>query len=504
MYKELIINDAGFETRVALLEDGVLAELVVERSGEEDIVGNIYKGRVLRVLPGMQAAFLDIGLPQAAFIYIDDVVYDFPSKNETPPPDEAIREEGDPTPSPKRKLSIEEVLTEGQEILVQVAKSPIGNKGARVTARVSIPGRYLVLMPTTSHVGVSRRIENAEERTRLKETLAALKTESCGFIVRTASAGVDYDKLRQEVDFLTQLWRKILSRYWQAEAPSLLYRELSASLKAVRDLFTQQVDRLVVDSMRGYREILDFVESFMPSLSRAVELYEGSEPIFDSFHLEAEISRLTRKKLWLKSGGYIVIENTEALVTVDINTGRYVGKGDLSETILKTNLEAVKEIAYQLRLRDIGGIIVIDFIDMERAEDQDKVFQAMVSALSRDRSTTNVLPMSELGLLEMTRKRTRENLTRKLSEPCPYCEGEGVILSKKSTCHNIYREIQRLAPDTRGRRITVTVHPDLAQFLLEEENTTVLSLEEAVGAQIAIKSDPRLHMERFEISEATT
>lgn len=520
MYKELIINDPGFETRVALMEDGVLTELHVERQGECDLVGNIYKARVLRVLPGMQAAFVDIGLKQAAFIYVDDVVAGFPPDANSPgpvfeeeeeeePAAEAVdledEENGDADGRPprrrRRRAPIEDLLREGQEILVQVAKSPIGNKGARVTGRVTLPGRLLVLMPTTGHIGVSRRIEDNAERTRVKEALQEARTDPYGYIVRTVAEGADPERLGQEVRFLSRLWNRVQSRYWQAGAPSLLHKELSATLKACRDLFTQEVDRLVIDSYQGYREILDFVEAYMPGLADSVEFYDKAEPIFDSYHLEVEISRLAKKKVWLKSGGYIVIEDTEALVSIDVNTGRYVGKGDLSETILKTNLEAVKEIAYQLRLRDLGGIIVIDFIDMERLEDREKVYQTVVNALKRDRSTTNVCPMSEMGLIEMTRKRTRENIMRMISETCPYCEGEGRVLSKKSICHDIYRDILRHARDMDSRRLALKVHPDVARFLLEEENTNVLWLEKRIDMEILIQANHGLHLETYDIAE---
>ncbi|MBW1989770.1 MAG: Rne/Rng family ribonuclease [Deltaproteobacteria bacterium] len=513
MYKELIINDSGFETRVALLEDGVLTELYVEREGEADLVGNIYKARVLRVLPGMQAAFVDIGLRQAAFIYVDDVVAGFP-----PDPDSAVfgqleeeageeegewvEEEGRTRPPARKKAPIEDLLREGQEILVQVAKSPMGTKGARVTSRVTIPGRLLVLMPTTTHVGLSRRIEDAAERARLKEALTAAIKEPYGYIVRTAAEGVGADKLAQEVDFLNRLWKRVLERFRRSGAPGLLHMELSATLRACRDLFTHEVDRLVIDSLSGYREIREFVEAYMPHLVDAVEFYDDPKPIFDAYHLEVEISRLAKKKVWLKSGGYIVIEDTEALVSVDVNTGRYVGKGDLSETILKTNLEAVREIAYQLRLRDLGGIIVIDFIDMEKEEDRDKVYQALINALTRDRSTTNVQPMSEMGLIEMTRKRTRENIMRLLTETCPCCEGEGRVLSKKSMAHNIYREILRRAQGVESGRLAVRVHPDMARYLLEEENTNLLWLEKRVGKEIHIQADNGLSQEIFDIAGA--
>ncbi|MDI6796897.1 MAG: Rne/Rng family ribonuclease [Desulfatibacillaceae bacterium] len=528
MIKELIINDAGYETRVALLEDSVLSELYIERCGEAGLVTNVYKGKVLRVLPGMQAAFVDIGLDQAAFIYVDDVVPGFPLA--WPPPDffSDFQEEGadsgddserdsdialdpdgdDPAytqkaaPASRRnRQPIEDMLQEGQEILVQVAKAPIGNKGARVTSRISIPGRFLVLMPTSAHVGISRRIEDTDERTRLKEGISSIRSGPYGYIARTVCEGVDMEKVAHEERFLNKLWSRIEQRYRQAAAPKLLYRELSAGLKAVRDLFTKEVDRVVVDSQGGYQEILEFVESFEPGLADSVVHYDVQEPIFDAYHLEGEISRLLNKKVWLKSGGHIVIDETEALTTVDVNTGRYVGKAELSETILKTNLEAVKEIAYQLRLRDIGGIIVIDFIDMERQEDREKVHRTLTEALVRDRSNTNVLPMSELGLIEMTRKRTRENIRKLLTEPCCACDGNGRVLSKKSICHRIYREIIRLSHDMSGDRISLKVHPELARFLLEEENTSVLSLEDRTGREILIVASPGMEMERFDIVE---
>lgn len=508
MEKELIINNAGFETRVALVEDGVLSELYIERGAESEIVSNIYKGRVMRVLPGMQAAFVDIGLDQAAFIYVDDVIKDFPADKTgappvTPEPQEDHEEESAPEDQDERpvRARIEDMLQEGQEIMVQVAKSPIGTKGARVTSRITIPGRFLVFMPTTNHVGISRRITAEEERTRLKEQIETLRKELFGYIVRTVCEGVGPEKMEYEVDFLTRVWKRAVGRFQNASAPALLHQELSATLRAVRDLFTKEVDRLVVDSKKGYQEILDFLEPNMPGLKNSVEYYDGAEPIFDAYQLEGDISRLRRKKVWLKSGGYIVIEQTEALVSIDVNTGRYVGKRDLDETILKTNLEALKEIACQLRLRDIGGIIIIDFIDMERLEDRDKVYQVLVEALKKDRSTTNVLPMSEMGLIQMTRKRTRENINRLLSEPCAYCEGEGMVLSKKSISHNIYREILRQAADMAGSRLSVKAHPDIARFLLEEENTAVLSLEKHIKKAILIHAEPALHLEGFEIVE---
>jgi ribonuclease G len=396
---------------------------------------------------------------------------------------------------------IEELLHEGQEIMAQASKAPIGNKGARITSRISLPGRLLVLMPTTDHIGVSRRIEDEAERKRLKETITSLRKENFGFIARTVSEGTSAEKLANEMNFLVSLWEEIQKKNKTAPVPSLLHQELNATLRAVRDLFTQEVDKLVIDSKSGHEEILKFLDTFMPKLKESVELYEDPEPIFDAYNLESEISRALKKKVWLKSGGYIVIEHTEALVAVDVNTGRFVGKHNLEETILKTNLEAVKEIAYQIRLRDIGGLIIIDFIDMEKRSNRERVFNALQEALKKDRSKTNVLPMSELGLIEMTRKRTRETLNRMLCEPCFYCEGEGYLQSKRTICYNIYREMRREAPELMGHSVTLKVHPEVAELLLGEERGVVESLEKWLRKEVIVLPCPDFHLEQWEIFE---
>ena len=385
MSKKIIINVADHETRVALVEDETIVELFIERKGSRDNTGNINKGRVQRVLPGMQAAFVDIGLNQAAFIYVDDVVRDNYADIEDHficndfEEDAISEEEPHETTIPKEeKFNIEDLITEGQEILVQVSKSPIGTKGARITSNISLPGRFLVLMPTSSHIGISRRIEDETERQRLKSIVSELSSNSSmGYIVRTAAEGVQKEKLAYEMGFLKNLWCNIQKKYQTAATPSLLHQELNLSLRAVRDLLLQEAEKLVIDSKKDFDSVLTFLDTFNPSLKDSVELFEGNEPIFDAYNLEGDISRALKRKVWLKSGGYIVIEHTEALVAIDVNTGRYVGKYNLEETILKTNLEAVKEIAYQIRLRDIGGIIIIDFIDMEKKSNQEKVFSAL-------------------------------------------------------------------------------------------------------------------------------
>jgi len=455
----------------------------------------------------MQAAFVNIGLNQAAFIYVDDVLYDDFKEYErlfnveSEPEDDSLENESRLTFPKKREINIEELLCEGQEILVQAAKSPMGTKGARISSYISLPGRFLVLMPNSDHIGVSRRIEDEIERERLKGMVQKLKTEDYGYIVRTAAESEQEEKLAYEMGFLNNLWKNVRKKFEIAPAPSLMHQELSISLRAVRDLLIQEVEKVVIDSKPTYDAILSFLDTYMPSLKDHVVLYEGSEPVFDSYNLEGDISRALKRKVWLKSGGYILIEHTEALVAIDVNTGRYVGKHNLEETILKTNLEAVKEIAYQIRLRDLGGIIIIDFIDMDKKANQEKIFSSLKEALKKDKSKTHVLPMSEMGLIQMTRKRTREPLTRIFCEPCFYCEGEGYLVSRQSICYSIYREILRDAHDMDGTRLTLRVNPQIAEILLGEEDVLIASLERGIGKQIVIYPNPEFHMEQFDIFE---
>jgi ribonuclease G len=509
MYKQIVINVAEHETRVALLEDGTIAELFIERNDGSDIAGNIYRGRVQRVLPGMQAAFVDIGLDQAAFIYVDDVLGDnlkeierlfetAPINEDVPPLDDGASDDA----FSSKTTNIEELITEGQELLVQVVKSPMGTKGARISSYISLPGRFLVLMPTSNHIGISRRIEDLVERERLKEMVSVSRIDNLGYIVRTAAEGIQQEKLSYEMGFLRNIWAGIKKKYDTASCPSLIHQELSVSLRAVRDLLIQDAEKIVVDSREGYESILSFLDTLMPSLKESVECYDGTESIFEAYNLEGDISRALKRKVWLKSGGYIVIEQTEALVAIDVNTGRYVGKYNLEETITKTNLEAVKEIAYQIRLRDIGGILVIDFIDMEKTSNQEKVFNSLTEALKKDRSKTHVLSMSEMGLIQMTRKRVRKPLTRLLCEPCSYCDGEGYLVSRKTISYNIYRAVLREAGNMMGIRFTVRVNPEIAELLCGEENTLIGQLEKKIGKRVAIYPNPKFHMEEFDILES--
>lgn len=513
MYKELIINALGPEIRVALLEDGAIVELYVERSDQANISGNIYKGRVQRVLPGMQAAFVNIGLNQAAFIYVDDV-YDGKNtgylehvylSNKEEESDDSFQTESRPDseepPAPRSRSPIETLLSEGQDVLVQIARSPIGSKGARLTSYISIPGRFLVLMPTVDHIGISRRIVDETERQRLKDLILSLRTQNFGFIVRTAGEGMTEDNIIKEMEFLVNLWADIQKNFKTAPSPSLLHEELTVTLRSVRDLLAHDADKVIIDSPSVYKSVLAFTNKFMPRLHGSVVLYEGQEPIFDVYNLEGDIGRALKKKVWLKCGGYIIIEITEALVAIDVNTGRYVGKHNFEETVLKTNLEAVKEIAYQIRLRNLGGIIIIDFIDMERKSNQEKVYNSLVEALKKDKSKTNVLPMSDLGLIQMTRKRVVKSLNRMLCEPCFYCDGEGMLLSKTTICNNIYREMVRLCHDDATNRISLRVHPDIADLLLGEANDIIISLEKLLQRQVVIYPAVEFHIEEFHIIE---
>jgi ribonuclease G len=505
MTNELIINARPHETRVALVENGTVVELYVKRGSEQELVGNVYLGRVLRVLPGMQAAFVDIGIDKPAFLYVTDVYNDFHHWEQI-----MLQEADDNSIEPVTSLrtrflkgydiNIEGLLQEGQDILVQVSKEPLGTKGARLTSHITLPGRHLVFMPTVDHIGISRRIEDEKERARLKKIMQEVRPPGAGFIVRTVSEREPQEKLKSEMEFLTRLWTNIQKRKETSSSPSLLHKELTITLRAVRDLFTREIDRLVIDSRQEYQWIMGFIATFAPNLRYSVELYEGREPIFDAYGIEMEINRALEKKIWLKSGGYIVIESTEALTAIDINTGSYVGKRNLEETIVKTNLEAVKEIAYQIRLRNIGGLIVIDFIDMHREADKERVFLALKEALEKDRTKTTVLKMSELGLIEMTRKRTRENMNLFLTEPCLYCEGRGRLKSLTTICYDIFRDLERESVSGEEGKIYLLVNPEIERVLKEEERYSIMELEKRINQRIVIIGKNDFHLEQHEIS----
>ncbi|MCK4535389.1 MAG: Rne/Rng family ribonuclease [Desulfuromonadales bacterium] len=500
MTKELVINTTSHETRVALLESGHIAELYIERHHEMGIVGNMYRGKVVRVLPGMQAAFVDICLDKAAFLYVADVLDEIEAVERYIEGSHARHEPGEESAEERPPLPpIEDLLQEGQEILVQVSKEPIGTKGARITSHISLPARNLVYMPTVDHVGISRRIENEDERVRLRHLVDVMRPAGTGFIVRTVAEGKQADELKTDMDYLVGLWEQISRQQPDKGAPCLIHSDLDVTSKVLRDILTEDVSRVIVDSAVGHRKIISFLDTFMPSHNFQVELYKEDEPIFDAFGLEVEISRALGRKVWLKSGGYIIIEQTEALAAIDVNTGRFVGKHNLEDTILKTNLEAVKEVAFQLRLRNIGGLIIIDFIDMEKEAHREKVHAALEEALKLDKSKTNILKISELGLVEMTRKRVRESIGRTLCEPCPYCEGKGYIKSKTTTVYEIFRELQREMHNAPGYRMTLNVHPDIADLLYDEERPGIEELEERYEKQVTIHARPGFHIEQFSI-----
>ncbi len=655
---ELLINASLPETRIALMENGEIQELLIERPSEKGIVGNIYKGRVSRVLPGMQAAFVDIGLEKAAFLYVDDVFVhseiweeeegpsepgftpeierepetevsagdnvqadsdvgmpedggedsgsvsmgpdpkegeagegqssegqgtlsenqeteqkpqsteaeklaqirveagqesgNFTNNNRRPKPrgrrggrshrrpegsgtGGQRRERGfsrnnqnsNPVSGPNRadgrgappfksrdrrvrpkmnkpvrgQVNIQDLLQEGQEVLVQVAKAPIATKGARLTCHISLPGRHLVCMPTIDHVGVSRKIERDDERRRLREQVDRNRPKGIGFIVRTASAKSQSEKiLKQDIDYLTRIWGEIREKAATVTAPALVYEDLNSVLRSIRDWVTEDIDKIIVDSRYHYNDILRFVSDFMPSLKTKVDLYHGDIPVFDAYNISTELSRALERKVWLKSGGYIVIDQSEALVAIDVNTGRFVGKKNLEDTILKTNLEAVKEIAYQLRLRNCGGIIILDLIDMENDENRYRVYRALEEALLQDRARPSILKISELGLIEMTRKRTRDTIIRTLCESCSHCEGKGFIKSKQTVAYEVLREIERVGLERDSNKILVQAHTDVIDFLAIDERETLDQLERRYRKQIYLQAVLNFHPEQFEVS----
>jgi ribonuclease G len=504
MAAELIINASPHESRVALLEDGTVVEVHIERQKHQSIIGNIYRGRAVNVLPGMQAAFVDIGLDKAAFLYVTDAYSSLREYHQIWDPgweDQNGLEFDSGNSFSAEPLQIEDLVCGGQELLVQVSKEPLGSKGTRVTAHITLPGRYLVLMPTVNHVGVSRRIRDEMERRRLRDRVLEMRPPGTGFIVRTASEGANAEELKNDMGVLIKIWENIQRKNTTAAAPSLIYSDLNMVLRALRDILTGDVKRVVTDSKEEYERITQFVETYMPRMRCDIDLYEGRLPIFDAYSIETELERALKRKVWLKSGGYIVIEMTEALTAIDVNTGKFVGKGNLEETILKTNLEAAKEIAYQIRLRNIGGIIIIDFIDMVKESDREMVCQVLDSALKKDRAKTNISKISELGLVEMTRKRTRESLSHILGEPCPYCEGVGYIKSKATVCYDIFREIERTSSEIGGHTIMVEVNPEVAEMLCEEEQTGIERLERKLGKRIVIQGIAKFHRDEFEIVE---
>jgi ribonuclease G len=525
MNKEMIISSSGHETQVAILEDDQVVEVFIEREHSRGVAGNVYKGRVSKVLPGMQSAFVDIGLERDAFLYVSDVLapdtgadtdeeaLETEEEETADRPEAAEAQKGANGRRPRGRDrrdddrpdgKIEDLLKEGQEVLVQVVKEPLGTKGARITSHVTMPGRFLVFMPTVDHIGVSRKIESRDERSRLRGIVREFREQhgfTGGVIIRTAAAGRPKEDILHDLEYFHQAWTDIQQKMATLRAPAVVMREQSLVTKLLRDLLTDEFSAIRIDDTQEHRRVVTLIERMMPALVSRVKLYSKDYPIFEEYGVQQEIDKALRSKVWLKSGGYIVINQTEALVAIDVNTGRYVGKrtGRLEDTILKTNLEAVKEIVRQIRLRDLGGIIVLDLIDMEEKKNRQKVFQAVEQELRKDRSPSKALQVSDFGLVIVTRKRVKQSLERQLTEPCPYCSGSGLIKSSATICHEILAELQKIAPELDGRGVMLRVNPDIARVLKDQGGIVLKDAEHLLGRPISIKPDVQLHHEQFDV-----
>ena len=557
MNKEMIISSNGHETRVAILEDDQLAELFVEREQNRGVVGNVYKGRVSKVLPGMQSSFVDIGLERDGFLYVSDVIanldeYDKDDDDDdgargakgvngangangaesagangavgadgtSAPPERRRGREGRgrggdrggaPDPSGSSRVEsrdepkIEELLKEGQDVSVQVAKEPLGTKGARLTCHVTLPGRFLVFMPTVDHIGISRKIDSRDERSRLRGIVKEFREQhafSGGVIIRTAASGRSKEDILADLNYFYKIWVDMRQRGEQRRSPVTVYQEPSLVAKLLRDLLTDDYTAIRIDNPVEYQRAQEFIGRIMPSLGARVKRYDKEFPIFEEYGVQAELDKALRSKVWLKSGGSIVINQTEALVAIDVNTGRYVGKktaGRLEDTIIKTNLEAAKEIVRQIRLRDLGGIIVCDFIDMEEKKNRQKVFQGVEQELRKDRAPSKALQVSDFGLVIVTRKRVKQSLERVLTEPCPYCTGAGTIKSSATVCYEILSEVKKVSSDLDGPGVLLRVNPDIARALQEEERGVLKDLKNMLQRDVIVKPDIHLHHEQFDV-----
>lgn len=494
MNKKIVADINPLEARIALLENDQLVEIHVERRGKERLVGNIYKGRVANVLPGMQAAFVDIGQERNAFLYAGDILadtsdFEFEQRTESPN---------------LRSKSIQDMVQEGQEIMVQVLKQPGGTKGARITTHVTLPGRMLVLMPTVNHVGVSRRIDDEDERDRLKSIMESIKPKDMGIIVRTAAVGKSEEDFVGEVRFLERLWQRINHKSDILRAPRLIHAEESLVFRTVRDMFTTDVSEFVINNREYYDKVMAVAGIIAPYMKDRVKMYTTGSSIFDDYGIQARIDKALEKKVWMKNGAYIIIDETEALTVVDVNTGKYVGDNNLQETILKVNIEAAKEIARQLRLRDISGIIVIDFIDMEVEGNKQKVIEALEAALAKDRTKTNVLGITGLGLIEMTRKKVRRKLSSLVKRTCPYCGGSGLVDSEETTAMNIRRLIQRQTENSNIKEYLVEVNPSVAKYIERKKTEGTPIIPKIKDVQFYILSNEALHLADYKVVEITS
>ncbi len=494
MNKKIVADINPLEARIALLEDDKLVEIHVERRGKERLVGNIYKGRVANVLPGMQAAFVDIGLERNAFLYAGDILADTSDFEFGQPVDDFNL----------RPKKIEEMVKEGQEIVVQVLKQPGGQKGARITTHVTLPGRMLVLMPTVNHVGVSRRIEDERERNRLKDIMEQIKPGEMGLIVRTAAVGKTAEDFNSEVRFLERLWKRIVARSEVLRAPRLLHAEESLVFRTVRDMFTADVAEFVINDQEYFDKVIAVANIIAPYIKDRVRLFDGGPNIFDDFGIQARIDKALDKKVWMKNGAYIIIDETEALTVIDVNTGKYVGDNNLQQTILEVNIEAAKEIARQLRLRDISGIIIIDFIDMEVEANKFKVVAALEDALAKDRTKTNVLGITGLGLVEMTRKKVRRKLSSIVKRTCPYCGGSGLVDSEETTAMNLRRLVLRQVENSDIREYLIEVNPSVAKHIENKQGTETPILPKVEGVKFYIISSESVHLSDYRVVAVTS
>ena len=522
MSSEIIVNADPYETRVALIENGAAAEVYIERESEKSIVGNIYKGRVTKVLPGMQAAFVDIGLDKAGFLYVNDVDTIESIENYQRLAAEEVAEEEDdldfdggeeeedrnglPRPRNDRRTRrwdkerhIEDLLKEGQQVIVQVSKEPLGTKGSRLTSYITLPGRYVVYMPTINQIGISRRIEDEDERRRLRKLVRKNRQPGAGYIVRTASENMPGEDIEANIQFLHALWDDILLRNERASAPSQVHHNLTLIQRTVRDLFNSSIDRMIIDDQEEFARCHAFLESYYPHLVPRLHHYTGDEPIFDHYGIELEIERALGQRVWLRSGGYIVIDQTEALTTIDVNTGRFVGKRNPEETIVQTNLEAVREIVAQLRLRNLGGIIIVDFIDMGTEEHRNAVLNEFRKSLARDRTRMSVNGFTQLGLVEMTRKRTRESLAQVLCEPCPMCEGRARLKTPQTVCYAILRELTREARQFNAREFRILASQPVIELFMDEESQSLAALSGFIGKPVSLQVETSYSQEQYDI-----
>lgn len=480
MSKEIIVNVENRETRIAILKDRHLEEIYYEREDSSRIVGNIYKGRVADVLPGMQAAFVDVGLEKNVFLHVSDALslLDY---------------------VPKEEPAINQVVRPGQEIMVQIIKEPLGGKGARATCNITLPGRYVVLMTKVEHIGISRRVESEEERSRLKNLAERICPPGMGMIVRTVAEGKSDEELTADLQFLISLWETIQNQLKSTPVSHLVHSDLSLVQRMVRDLLTPEVSKVVIDSEKAYRSVMELVNLLIPTFKSRIYLYDRTEPIFDYYEIESEIDKTLQRKVWLDCGGYIVFDPTEALTSIDVNTGKFVGKTNLKDTVVKTNLEAAKEIARQLRLRDIGGIVIIDFIDMDSHEDKELILKVFDEELKKDKTRSTILGMTHLGLVEMTRKKVKQGLEEYLQFKCPYCGGKGRVLSPETVSLKAIRMIKRLVAEKDFEAVLLAVHPDVASLLIGLGGQNLTELESELKKEIYVKGDADLHREEVQV-----